>query len=415
MIGLVCALCLAVQDEGADPFDWARALENLDLSVGWGDFTAELHGDLDLELLVFGRESPGVSLEDPVLRADHYDRTSLPDSPQGVQRFSLTLEGGYQNWLSYSVEGRVDHGAPAEESEAVGVRLEQYWLRTSVPSSSLLSLQLGKFAAPIGNFIPRSLPSKNPFTTFPLMYDQVTTFMSKTDTPATILARKNRPAVKDWRVPIYREDYAVGGMISGTWEKLSYAYALMNSAPSTWPFQWPLYEGDFRHPNNYLHLSYALDPSLSLGASASRGPYDRQDAPGIPPGRDTADYPQTLAGVDVHYAIGMLDVFAEAYWSQYKAPLVDNLDLWAWYVEGKYTFIPGLFTAVRIAQMTFGNIQDAAGVSHPWDRTLYRWEWGGGYFFTRNFFLKLTLQFDRKSGGPEPNEHLYMLQMGLSF
>jgi hypothetical protein len=415
VIAIVLAACLAWQDEPSGPLDWARALDDLDLSVTWGDFSAELSGELDLELLVFGKESPGTTLEDAPLRSNHYKRTRREDGPEGVERLTLEIDGAFQDWLSYEVEGRLDHGAPAEKGEAVGARLEQYWVRGSIPGSALANLQLGKFAAPVGNFIPRGSPRKNPLTTFPLMYDQVTTFMKKSDTAAAILGRRDRAAVKDWRVPIYRELYGVGGMVFGTWNNLTVSFAIMNTAPGSWVFQWPLHAGDFRHPNYYLHASYALDPSLGVGASASRGPYDRGDAAGIPAGRDTGDFPQTLAGVDVHYALGALDVFAEAYWTEFKAPLVDDLGLWAWYVEGKYTFLPGLFGSARFAQTIYGSIRDAAGASRQWDRNLNRLEFGGGYFFTRNLFAKATMQLNYTSGGREPNDHLFMLQLGLAF
>jgi hypothetical protein len=416
MIALLLALALGAQEEdAAGPLDWIRTLDDLDLSVAWGDFRAELHGELDLELLVFGKEAPGLSLEDPTLRSNTYKRTRVEDGPEGVERFTLILDGSFQDWLSYDVEARVDHGAPAEKGEAVGARLEQYWVRASIPESSVARLQLGKLAAPIGNFIPRSSPRKDPLTTFPLVYDQVTTFMKKSDTLATLLARRDRPRVKDWRVPIYREVYGVGAMVFGTWERLSYAVALMNVAPADWAFDWPLHAGDFRHPNVYVHASYAIDPCLSAGASLARGPYDRADADSIPAGRDTGDFPQTLAGVDVHFALGAVEIFAEAFYSEFKAPLVDDLGLWSWYVEGKYTFLPGLFGALRLAQTIYGTADDAAGVAHQWDRNIYRVEFGGGYFFTRNFFVKATMQLNYTSGGREPNDHMFVMQLGLGF
>jgi len=415
MIGLVLAACCALQDEPAGAFDWARALDDLDLSVTWGDFSAELTGELELDLLVFGKEAPGTTLEDPVLRSNHYKRTRQEDGPEGLGRFSLFLDGGYQNWLTYEIEGRVDRGEPAETGDAVGARLEQYWVRGSLPDSTLLNLELGKFSAPVGNFISRSSARKNPLTTWPLIYDQVTTFMKKTDTAATILGRRDRPAVKDWRVPIYRELYGVGGMVFGTWKDLTVSFAVMNSAPASWVFQWPLHASDFRDPNYYLHLRYAVDASLSVGTSLSRGPYDRHDVAGIPAGKDTGDFPQTLAGVDLKYAIGAVEIFAEAYWTRLQAPLVDDLELWSWYVEAKYTFLPGLFGAVRLAQMLFGQIDDAAGASHRWDRNLTRVEFGGGYFFTRNFFTKGTMQLNYTMGGREPHDNLFLWQVGLTF
>ncbi|HZE98932.1 MAG TPA: hypothetical protein VE981_18125 [Planctomycetota bacterium] len=415
MIALALCLGLALQDEPAGAFDWARALDDLDLSVQWGDFSAELTGALEVDLLAFNQEAPGTTLEDPVLRSNHYQRTRVEDGPEGLARFSLFLDGRFQNWLTYEVEGRVDRGEPAESGEAVGARLEQYWIRGTLPDSLLLNLELGKFAAPVGNFIPRSSARRNPLTTFPLVYDQVTTFMKKSDTPATVLGRRDRPAVKDWRVPIYRELYGVGGMLFGTWNNLTYSFAVMNTAPASWVFQWPLHASDFRDPNCYLHLGYVVDASLTVGASLSRGPYDRHDAGGIPAGRDTGDFPQTLAGVDVQYAIGAVEICAEAYWTRIKAPLIDDLDLCSWYAEVKYTFLPGLFGALRVAQMIFGEIDDAAGVSHQWDRNLTRVEFGGGYFFTRNFFLKGTMQLSYTMGGREPHDNMFMAQIGLTF
>jgi hypothetical protein len=204
-------------------------------------------------------------------------------------------------------------------------------------------------------------------------------------------------------------------MIFGAWEKLSYSVAITNSAPAEWAFHWPLHAGDFRHPNYYVRAAYAFDPRVTVGASASRGPYDRADANSIPAGRDTGDFPQTLAGVDVHYAYGPLHVYAEAYWTRFKTPLTDPLDLWSWYVEGKYTFLPGLFGAARFGQMIHGEADDAAGVSRQWNRNLNRLEFGGGYFFTQNFFAKATMQLNYTSGGREPNDHLFMVQLGLTF
>ena len=193
MIALVLAALCATQDEPADLFDWARKLDDLDLSVAWGDFSAELSGELDLELLIFDKEAPGTTLEDAPLRSNHYKRTRVEDGPEGVQRLTLALDGAFRDWLSWKVEGRADHGAPAERDEAVGARLEQYWLRGTIPGSTLAHLQLGRFSAPVGNFIPRSQPGRNPLTTWPLMYDQVTTFMKKSDTVATLTASNATP------------------------------------------------------------------------------------------------------------------------------------------------------------------------------------------------------------------------------
>lgn len=400
------------QDDG---LGWARELEEADLSWSWGPLDFEFGGELNLEAYVFDGEAPGTTMEDAPLRSDHYRRTRAEDGPEGGGRLKLTLDGGVGERLAWFVEGRIDHGAPFQEGEAVGARIEQAWARAALVEASALDLTLGKFAAPLGNFIPRHAAMQNPLATAPLPYDQVTTFMKLADTTAAVLARRDRPDVKDWRVPIYREVYGVGGMLSGQAGPLAWAVALMNSAPATWAHDWNLHEGDFDPPNAYLHASWAVGPTTTLGASWSRGPYSREDDDGVPPGREAGDFPQTLAGVDIQWSSGDWDVFAELIWTRFEAPNVEDLELWAGYVEAKLTVAPGLFVAARLARMSFGEIEDPAGESKRWDRTSSRAELGGGWYLTRNMLLKATLQLNYQAGGREPDDDLLMLQWVLTF
>jgi hypothetical protein len=410
MTALLLAASL-VQDGG--PLDWARALDEADLSWSWGPLDFELGGELDLELLFYEDEAPGTQVEDAPLRSDHYKRPGQADSPEGGGRLKLTLDGGIGERVAWFLEGRIDHGAPFEEGEAVGARVEQAWGRAGVVDG--LNVTLGKFAAPVGNWIPRHAPKDNPLTTAPLPYDQVTTFMQLSDTTAAVLNRRDRPDVKDWRVPIYRELYGVGGMASGQAGPVAWAVAVMNIAPADWVFDWNAHAGDFSSPNLYARAAWAVGPTLTLGGSWSRGPHSRDDADGVPSGREAGDFPQTLAGVDVQWSSGDWDVFAELYWSRIEAPLVEDLDLWAGYVEAKRTILPGLFGAARLGRMQFGEIEDAAGESRRWDRTSTRAELGAGYFFTRNMLLKATGQLNFQSGGREPDDDLLMVQWVLTF
>jgi hypothetical protein len=418
-IAAVAFLALgAVQDEGLgwNPVDWARGLDDLDLSLSAGEFTAELSGELQLQALVFGEEAPGITLEDPVLRSDHYKRTRVEDGNEIVGRVKLTGDGTWGRWLTWSLEGRADRGAPALEDEAVGARMEQYWVRLELPDASWAPrLTLGKFAAPLGNFIPRHEPFKSAFSAYPLPYDQMTSFGTVGDTAAQVLGRRDVPDKKDWRVPIWREVYGTGAMLSGQASTLTYAAAVMNSAPGTWGWDWGLHTGDFRDPNVHLRAAWAAHPSTTIGATWSRGPYERQDADGLPKDRDAGDFPQTLAGVDVQYSRGDVDVFAEAYWTRFDGEKVGGLDLWGWYVESRYTLMPGLFAALRFGQVVFGEIRDAGGEEHQWDRNVHRVEFGGGYSFAKNMMAKTSVVLSYTSGGREPNDHLWVTEWILGF
>lgn len=388
----------------------AAALALQDWSWGPADFS--FGGELNLEAYVYDDEAPGVSVEDAPLRSNHYERPQQADGPEAGGRLKLTLDVQIGERLSAFVEGRVDHGAPFDEGEAVGARIEQAWARAGLLEAAALDLQLGKFAPPLGNFLPRHEPRRNPLVTFPLPYDHVTTFMRAGDTTSAVLNRRDRPDVKDWRVPIYREIYGWGAQLGGEVPPFTWAAALFNSAPGTWAFDWNE-RPDV--PTLYLRGTWAVDPTLTLGASFSRGPYEKDDADGVPPGREAGDFPQTLAGVDAAWASGDVEIHAELIWSRFEAPFIDDLDLLSGYVEAKVDVAPGVFVAARLAQMAFGEIEDAAGESRRWDRGLYRAELGGGYFFTRSLWVKVTGQLNRTSGGREPDDDLLAFQLGLEF
>jgi hypothetical protein len=424
-LALALACLLPPPDDEGDLFSWARKLDDLDLTWTWGEFFFQPSGQLDLEAFVFGDEAPGVHVEDSALRSDDYDRGDFSDSAAFAARLQLFLDVAVSDFLEASIELRIDGGSDPEGT--AGARFEQAWIRWKADPAA--NLQLGKFAAPLGNFIPRSASKKNPLTTWPLAYDHVTSLTGLSDSPGTLVQTRDDPDIKDWYVPIWQADYGWGLMVHGGWKSWTWSAAVTNSAPATLPAEWDSEIGDVEYLNLYLRGAWAVDPSLTLGASWSRGPYEKDDAEGgpVPPGPppppglggqgigDAGSAYQTLFGVDVQFMTGLLEVYAEAHWTRLETPLMDELDLWTWYVEGKYAITPALFGAARIAQMYFGRVEDGIGESHQWDRDVSRVEFGGGYFFAANLFLKATMQLNYHMGGREPNDHLLMIQVGLGF
>ncbi len=404
-------------DEPVDPFAWARRLDEADLFYSLSDRVAiELRGELTGELFVTGDESPGLSIEDPSSRDGEFSTADESDGAQAAYRLRLFLDGFYDDWLSWTIELRTD--ATTGAHGYAGIRAEQYFARADVLDQDRLSFQLGKFSAPIGNFIPRHHDADNPLTTWPLAYDHLTTLTSAADSAAALLGNRDVPDVKTWYTPIWQAVYGTGAMAFGTVEDFRLAFAVMNSAPASLPDQWDLRSHQFDRPSYYLRASRSLDITTTVGASLAHGPYDNDDSirsgPGVP-AIDGQDHDQTLAGIDVAFSSGYLELFAEAYWSQFEGEDVDDLELFTYYLEAKYRFRPGLYGAARFAQMFFGNIDDDAGRSRAWDRDATRVELGGGYFFTENLFVKATGQLNYTSGGREPDDHLLMVQLGLTF
>ena len=103
LLALGLFLAPAQDDEGKDLFQWARDLDNLDLTWQWGDFGFAFSGEADLEFFAFGKEAPGVHVEDSALRADRYKRGRFADSPEAAGRLQAFLDGSYREFLDCSI------------------------------------------------------------------------------------------------------------------------------------------------------------------------------------------------------------------------------------------------------------------------------------------------------------------------
>lgn len=423
MTALLMALVLAapVQEAGELEeettgfflLDWLKDLDEADLSW-WpsDDVGFELSGNQEWEIHVFGGEAPGLTVEDPSFRLfehhrHHHRGENEAESPEYVHRTDLWLTAYFGDFVSGAVMGRLDRGPVSSDGTAWDARLEQGFLRAGLPE---FTVQAGKFSAPVGNFIPRHAPRTNPLVTWPLPYDAITVNNHPTDTAATILGRRDARHTKDWRPVLWREMYAYGAMAFGSGDDWEYAAALMTSAPGSWPLEWSRAAWDFQDPVYYGRAAFKPDISTKIGVSYSRGPYEK----GIT-GFDEAKAPQQIVGFDVEWSEGDLDLHAEVFLNSFRVPAAGNLVSWSWYVEAKYQFTPGLFGAARVGQMIFDEITGPDGASRPWDRDVTRYEIGAGYAFTRNTFMKTSIQFNETSGGREPDDWMWSTQFGFTF
>src|SRR6185436_5646312 len=105
------------ENEGFDPFAWARALENLDLSVSSGDVRVAFSGELELDGHFFGDDPPpGITVEEAALRAKKLNLARpAADSPSDGGKLRLFADYFWSDWIVGSVEWRADHGDPTEE------------------------------------------------------------------------------------------------------------------------------------------------------------------------------------------------------------------------------------------------------------------------------------------------------------
>ncbi|MBI5366395.1 MAG: hypothetical protein HZA54_05125 [Planctomycetes bacterium] len=403
LLTLLPAARLAAEDEGDGGFLGIHEAE-LRLATDDGAVDALLSGVLDLEGYVLQEEGPGL------LFADH----SFVNP-----RLTLFLDANLGEHLFLFVQARADRGFDPSDQPAE-IRPDEYFGRYTLSGESWsAALQLGKFATPVGNFVPRHDSFRNGLVRAPLLYDAMTT-VGDDKAPPGNQAQLNRWDLEDkktlWQPMIWGPVYATGAQLFGTVGVFDWRVAVTNAAPGERPDEWEWKAGDEQAPAWAVRLGAAPLPGLVVGLNYAWGPYlrDRAEA-SLVAGRDRSDYDQRLAGIDLAYAVGHLEFWAEAYVSTWEVAKVrGDLDVIGYYIEAKYTLTPRLHASARWNQMLFGAIEDAAGRERAWDRDAWRVEVGAGYLLAANLLAKVQYEWNVREGR-DPEDDVLSLSLSLSF
>ena len=162
----IFSLCIFASTACA--FDIDDALDRLDSTLtiaGFQDnFRARLSGTVDLEFYNFQQPAPG--LIDSTI-----DNLFNP-------RLTLFLDAQVGSQVYFFGQARLDRGFDPSDHGA-DVRLDEYALRITPWQDGRFTLQVGKFATVVGNWVPRHLPWDNPFINAPLVYENVTAIQDK--------------------------------------------------------------------------------------------------------------------------------------------------------------------------------------------------------------------------------------------
>jgi hypothetical protein len=67
-------------------------------------------------------------------------------------------------------------------------------------------------------------------------------------------------------------------------------------------------------------------------------------------------------------------------------------------LEGRYTFLPGIYGAARVDYLGFNRIAAGSLISE-WDAPVTRVEVGGGYYLQKNLVARFAVQMNRRDGG----------------
>jgi hypothetical protein len=393
-----CTACAFDVDDFLDRLDTA-----LSISAFHDNLRVRLSGTLDLELYNFEQPAPG-------LIDSSIDTLFNP-------RLTLFLDAQIGSQIYFFAQSRLDRGFDPSDHGAQ-VRLDEYALRVTPWQDGRFTIQIGKFATVVGNWVPRHLSWDNPFINGPLVYENVTAIQDKyaAFSPLAFIYSPYYYGKYAFNPVIWGPSYASGISVSGQLGKFDYAVEMKNASLSSRPESWYVTENGFENPTFSGRFGFRPNEAWNFGLSASEGPYFRREAePTLPPGRDIDDYREFVLGQDVSFAWRHLQVWAEFYEARFEVPRVGNADTFAYYVEAKYKFTPQLFGAIRWNQQLFSTINDGYGHNVRWSPDLGRIDIAAAYRFTPHTQLKLQYDFQHETTGPGDDNHLFAAQFTIRF
>ena len=407
---LLPALVIGAQ---ADEGFYDRLRDTLTVASADGTVGGRLSGTLDIESYHFQSPAPGLI----------YTRDTELVNP----RLSVYGDAQLGRRLYLFAQVRVDRGFDPGPGGLRG-RLDEYALRYTPGTSGHFSLQVGKFATVVGNWVQRHGSWENPFITAPLPYENLTGMWEAVAVRnSTILlawahlleaapTAESEYADKHLRLPvIWGPSYASGVAVSGELGRFTYAAEVKNAALASQPASWDFDRGLVEHPTMSGRLGYRPNLMWNFGLSASSGPYLRPSAaPTIPVAYARRDYRQVVIGQDIGFAWHYWQVWFEACQARFENPRIGDAVTNACYAEVKYKFTPQFSGALRWNLQTYGDITHLGG-RRPWGRDTWRVDVAPSYRVTPHFQLKLQYSYQEEDGAARPVRHTLATQVTLRF
>lgn len=400
-LSLCIVACTACAFDIDDFFD--RLDSTLTPSAFEGNLRLRLSGTLDLELYHFDQPPPG-------LINSSIDTLFNP-------RLTLFVDAQAGSHVYFFSQSRLDRGFDPSDHGAQ-VRLDEYAARVTPWDDGRLTVQIGKFATVVGNWVPRHLSWENPFINAPIVYENVTPIRDKM-APFSVFDFVYGLYAYDkyaFNPVIWGPSYASGISLSGRLGQFDYAVEMKNASLSSRPESWDLTETGFEYPTFSGRIGFRPNEAWNFGVSASEGPYFRSEAQStLPAGKTIGDYREFVVGQDASFAWRHLQVWAEFYEARFQVPGVGNADTFAYYIEAKYKFTPQLFGAIRWNQQLFADVDLPYGEHVPWSDDLARVDLAVGYRFTSHIQLKVQYSYQHETSGPGYDNHLLGAQLTTRF
>src|SRR5213596_3308342 len=230
-----CLLACTVRAFEIDDF-FDRLDNALTIAAFEGNLRTRLSGTIDTEFYNFQQPAPGLIDSD-------IDNLFNP-------RLTLFLDAQIGSQIYFFSQSRLDRGFDPSDHGAQ-VRLDEYALRVTPWDDGRSTLQVGKFATVVGNFVPRHLSWDNPFIDAPLVYENITAISDKAApaSPRDFVRSFEADAKYEFNPVIWGPSYASGISVSGRLGRFDYAAEMRNASLSSRPESWNVTETDFDHPS----------------------------------------------------------------------------------------------------------------------------------------------------------------------
>src|SRR5262245_6419398 len=300
----------------------------------------------------------------------------------GEGRLRLWVAADFTAGFQGMFVGRAEGGSDADTQADV----EQAFVRFTAPSAHLM-VEAGRIVFPVGNFSKRYLSTVNPLVGSPDSYDV---------------------------------SYPEGLVVTGKVAFFDYRAGMIDRPIANAKY---MPEGD-RAWRPVAGIGFTPMIGFRLGAYYTQGPYMGEGIQGmLPAGMQWEDYDEEIAGIELEYSRGYLELNGDIAFSAYDVPTRSSRSRGqAWYLEPKYTWTPRFFTAMRLEKNDYP--YSAPIDPYYWlgdSVTFHDVEIGAGWRFTPDLIVKASYRMDRWDvEGPAmeaffPNGYSVGMQLSYAF
>ena len=337
-------------------------------------------------------------------------------------RLSMLGTFNVNEWMSIFALGNVDRGFdPTDES--IQIRPDIYFVKLN-PFDGIAKGLFGKTQTTYGQWANRHFSWNNPLVNAPLTYEWLTTALGSGSNAGKLGSKKLAANRNTWVPVIWGPSYTTGGQFTGTIDVFDYGFEIKNTALSSAPDEWDLWNhGFYGDALTYSgRVGWRPRTDWNLGISGSTGSYLTPNSVA-----DWQSYKQNVAGADISWAHGPLEVWSEVNWSSFDVRRGINsqagtVGLVSYFVESKWKFAPSWWLAGRWNQQLYG---DKPNSNEQWDNNVWRIDACLGWRLDRSLTVKTQVSYTDEQG-PNPTsggvslpnkqgEYLFDLQLVFSF